>query len=88
MCDDVINKQTIDQFLRTTCRVLSIFARLLADVIKVLVKKMAIARDPVLEELRRSASLSASTSRKTSMGLAAADSTISLEGLEQADIGE
>ena len=33
-------------------------------------------------------SLSASSSRKTNMGLAAADSTISLEGLEQADIGE
>ena len=46
------------------------------------------ARDPVLEELRRSMSLTASSSRKTGMGLAASDSTISLEGLEQADIGE
>ena len=49
---------------------------------------MAVARDPVLEELRRSASLSASTNRKTGIGLVAADSAISLEGLEQADIGE
>ena len=49
---------------------------------------MAKARDPVLEELRRSASLSASTSRKTELGLMAADSTLSLEGMEQADIGE
>ena len=46
------------------------------------------ARDPVLEELRRSMSLTASISRKTSIGLAVADSTVSLEGLEQADIGE
>lgn len=45
-------------------------------------------RDPVLDELRRSMSLTASSSRKTNIGLAAADSTISLEGLEQADIGE
>ena len=45
-------------------------------------------RDPVLDELRRSMSLSATSSRKTGIGLAVADSTISLEGLEQADIGE
>ena len=45
-------------------------------------------RDPVLDELRRSMSLSATSSRKTGIGLAGADSTISLEGLEQADIGE
>ena len=45
-------------------------------------------RDPVLDELRRSMSLSATSSRKTDIGLAVADSTISLEGLEQADIGE
>ena len=49
---------------------------------------MAIARDPVLEELRRSASLSASTGLRTGIGLVPGDSTISLEGLEQADIGE
>jgi len=39
---------------------------------------MAIARDPVLEELKRSISASASLNH----------STLSLEGLQQSDIGE
>ena len=41
---------------------------------------MAIARDPVLEELKRSISATAS--------LASTVSTLSLEGVEQADIGK
>ena len=45
-------------------------------------------RDPVLDELRRSTSLTSSSVRSTSVGLAAADSTLSLEGMEQADIGK
>ena len=49
---------------------------------------MAIARDPVLEELRRSASLTSSMSRRTDIGLVPGGSTTSLEGTEQVDIGK